>query len=214
MIAMLWETVAAIMLKLIYSTVLGAAIGLEREIHGRPAGMRTHMLIALGVTLICEVSKAFAPNDQARIASQIVTGIGFLGAGSILKLGVEIKGITTAASIWATSAVAMAVSVGGAMGWVALGAVLLTLFTLAVMDNIERRLAPSAHPISYEIEMEGEADMVKVIDTLAQTRAELKSIVIASRMPLILVADIWGSPQKVLDALVPCAGVRRVTRRD
>ena len=75
-----------VLIKLGIGAAIGGAIGYEREFHGRPAGIRTHMLMVLGVVLFCEVSKAFAPNDQARIAAQIVTGVGFLGAGTILRL--------------------------------------------------------------------------------------------------------------------------------
>src|SRR5439155_1345682 len=101
------------------AAALGLAIGFEREIHGHPAGLRTHMLVAVGSGLFTvlsaygfrEVSGAVpntAPIDPTRIAAQIVSGIGFLGAGAILKDGIVIRGLTTAASLWATSAVGMA----------------------------------------------------------------------------------------------------------
>jgi len=89
-------------------------VGWEREVHGRPAGMRTHMLLVIGVVLMCEVSRAFSPaGDPARIAAQIVTGVGFLGAGAIMRIGMEVKGLTSAASLWTVTGIGMAVSVGG-----------------------------------------------------------------------------------------------------
>ena len=113
--------------RLLVAAVLGLAIGFEREIHGHPAGLRTHMLVALGSALFTVLSihgfnsqALGAPPDPTRIAAQIVSGIGFLGAGAILKDGIVIRGLTTAASLWATSAVGMAAGAGeyviGAVG--------------------------------------------------------------------------------------------------
>ena len=108
-------------LRLLVAAGLGLAIGFEREIHGHPAGLRTHMLVALGSALFTVLSLyGFlhgAPGtpqavDPTRIAAQIVSGIGFLGAGAILKDGVVIRGLTTAASLWATSAVGMGAGAG------------------------------------------------------------------------------------------------------
>ena len=105
--------------RLIVAAGLGAAVGAEREIHNHPAGIRTHMLVALGSGLFTVLSihgfgegGAGAPVDPTRIAAQIVSGIGFLGAGAILKDGVVIRGLTTAASLWATAAVGMAAGAG------------------------------------------------------------------------------------------------------
>ena len=92
-------------IRLIIAAALGALIGLEREIHDHPAGMRTHLLVSVGSAGFTVLSIAAFPApgaDPARIAAQIVTGIGFLGAGAILKEGATIRGLTTAASLWAT----------------------------------------------------------------------------------------------------------------
>ena len=105
-------------LELLLAAVLGAAIGLEREIHDHPAGMRTHLLVAMGSAAFTILSiNAFpAPGaDPARVAAQIVTGIGFLGAGAILKEGLSIHGLTTAASLWVAAAVGMAAGTGAWM---------------------------------------------------------------------------------------------------
>jgi putative Mg2+ transporter-C (MgtC) family protein len=111
-----------ISLRLLIASALGAAIGLEREIHAHPAGMRTHLLVSLGAAAFTVLSIFFfqtpaAPNgtiptDPSRIAAQIVSGIGFLGAGAILKYGSSVRGLTTAASLWATAAVGMAAGAG------------------------------------------------------------------------------------------------------
>ena len=96
------------------ATVLGAAIGYERARAGKAAGVRTHGMVALGAALFTAVSvSGFGERgDPARVAAQIVTGVGFLGAGTILHLRASVQGLTTAASLWVTAAIGMAVSVG------------------------------------------------------------------------------------------------------
>jgi putative Mg2+ transporter-C (MgtC) family protein len=109
------DTDAVYAVRLLIAAVLGAAIGLEREIHGHPAGMRTHLLVALGsggFTVLSIGAFGAGPVDPSRVAAQIVTGIGFLGAGAILKEGATIRGLTTAASLWVVAAVGMAAGVG------------------------------------------------------------------------------------------------------
>lgn len=105
-----------LLLRLVIATVLGAGIGLQRELAGKPAGMRTHILICLGCALFTIVStEGFSGlgNDPSRIAAGVVTGIGFLGAGAIIRGEEEIiAGLTTAASIWVVAAVGLAVGAG------------------------------------------------------------------------------------------------------
>ncbi|MBI3551825.1 MAG: MgtC/SapB family protein [Elusimicrobia bacterium] len=93
------------------SLVLGAVIGLERELSDKAAGLRTNIVICLGATLFTMISQAF-PNDPARISAQLVSGIGFLGAGAIMRDGERITGLTTAATIWIVAAIGMAVGYG------------------------------------------------------------------------------------------------------
>jgi putative Mg2+ transporter-C (MgtC) family protein len=111
--------------RLALAVALGGAIGLEREISDQPAGLRTHITVALGATLFGIIStvgfNAFlGPResnnyqiDVTRVASQVVVGIGFLGAGAIVKDGLSIRGLTTAASLWVTAAIGLAVGIGG-----------------------------------------------------------------------------------------------------
>jgi putative Mg2+ transporter-C (MgtC) family protein len=103
-------------IKLIISAALGGIVGYEREIHERPAGLRTHVLVSIGATLFTLVSVSFNSHvsDPSRIAAQIVSGIGFLGAGTILRQGNIIRGLTTAASLWTIAGIGMAV---GTTGW-------------------------------------------------------------------------------------------------
>ena len=136
-------------LRLVVAAVLGAAIGLEREYHDHPAGMRTHLLVSVGSATFTVLSiEAFkGPGaDPARIAAQVVTGIGFLGAGAILKDRAGIRGLTTAASLWAVAAVGMA---AGAAAWgVAIAATLIVLVSLWPLHEIERRIVDRRRPRS------------------------------------------------------------------
>lgn len=101
-------------LRLLVAMILGALVGYERERAGKPAGVRTHGMVSLGAALFAVISiHGFAnTGDPARIAAQIVTGIGFLGAGAILHERNSVHGLTTAASLWVTAAIGLAVGVG------------------------------------------------------------------------------------------------------
>lgn len=101
-------------LRLLLAVVLGALVGYEREHAGKPAGVRTHGMVSLGAALFAVVSlHGFGGvGDPARVAAQVVVGIGFIGAGSILHLRGSVHGLTTAASLWVTAAIGLAVGVG------------------------------------------------------------------------------------------------------
>ena len=131
--------------------VLGAVIGLERELHRQPAGFRTHSLVALGAALFTIVSAyGFAGDgvDPTRIAAQIVSGIGFIGAGTILQHRGNIRGLTTAASLWSVAAIGMAAG-AGLLVMAVIGTVLI-LVVLALLDRVaafgSRWVRPSGDP--------------------------------------------------------------------
>jgi putative Mg2+ transporter-C (MgtC) family protein len=138
----------AILGRLMLAGLLGGLIGLERELRGYPAGIRTIALVALGSCLFTDISRLLGGED--RVAAQIVTGIGFLGAGVIFREGISVRGITTAATIWAASAVGMAVGselyVVGVVGAVAVFAILesrpLTRRVDEMIKQGARRLGP------------------------------------------------------------------------
>jgi putative Mg2+ transporter-C (MgtC) family protein len=119
-----------IILRLLLATFLGAVVGLQREISGKEAGLRTNMLICLGSALFTVLSVyAFPGSDPSRIAAGIATGIGFIGAGVILhRGGGEVIGLTSAATIWAVAAIGMAAGAG--MYYIAPGATVLVSITL------------------------------------------------------------------------------------
>ena len=104
-----WEQI----LKLVIAVIIGGLVGIEREAYRKPAGVRTHMLVCLGATLFTVVSiVAFPEGDFIRIAAGIVTGIGFLGAGTIFRSKDTVKGLTTAASLWAVAGIGLAIGAG------------------------------------------------------------------------------------------------------
>jgi putative Mg2+ transporter-C (MgtC) family protein len=124
--------------RLAVGLVLGAAIGWEREMNRQPAGFRTHSLVALGAALFTVISGfAFpgAENDKTRIAAQIVSGIGFIGAGTILQDRGRIRGLTTAASLWAVAAVGTAAGAG--LYVVAVAGAVLIVVVLDLLDRLE-----------------------------------------------------------------------------
>ncbi len=102
-----------IVLRLLSAVVLGGIIGWEREHTARPAGLRTHILVCVGSALITIISiEGFSNADPSRVAAQIVSGIGFLGAGTIMREGLTVKGLTTAASLWTVAGIGIAVGTG------------------------------------------------------------------------------------------------------
>lgn len=133
--------VAELVGRLLLAAALGGAIGVERELRQKAAGLRTNILIAMGAALFTLMSIELAAGESAdptRIASQIVTGIGFLGAGAILREGGAIRGLTTAATIWMNAAIGVAA--GGGRYRLALLATLTTLLTLTALMPLDRYL--------------------------------------------------------------------------
>ena len=129
-----WEEI----LRLGGALLIGFLIGLEREISKKPAGLRTHMIISLASALftMLSFSSSFGVNfaDPTRIASQILTGMGFVGAGVIISTGGHVKGVTTAASLWITAAMGMAMGLGE-YTLAAIGLTLLTLLAFKLLEN-------------------------------------------------------------------------------
>jgi putative Mg2+ transporter-C (MgtC) family protein len=137
---------AEILLELVMAAFLGMVIGLDREDRNQPAGLRTHMLVGVGSCLFTVLSiYAFPGSDPGRVAAQVVVGIGFLGAGTIINRHGQTHHLTTAASIWATAAVGMAVGTGA--WFLGLGASLLIWIILSVVRRWSKN-APLAEPDS------------------------------------------------------------------
>jgi len=149
----------ALILRVLAAAGLSAVIGFEREVHGRPAGLRTHVLVGIGAALVMAAGELVVQLvaarmgvqiDPGRIAAGVITGIGFLGAGTIIRVGDWIRGLTTAASIWYVAALGVVAGQGQyvlAVGGAAIGVAVLT-----VLDRVEDRI-PSAVYHGLEIDV-------------------------------------------------------------
>ena len=136
--------------KLLLAAFLGGVIGLEREIHGRPAGFRTHLLVSLGSCLFVITSIKFYTAfgnfsgavpvgvDPGRVAAQVVTGIGFLGAGAIIREKFSVRGLTTAACLWIAAAIGLACGVG--LFGISMAVTVISLVSLLMLKRIEAML--------------------------------------------------------------------------
>lgn len=135
----------SVVVRILFSAILGGLIGIEREMHRHEAGLRTHILVSMGSCLIMltslhvfDIYKGMAVVDPSRIAASVVTGIGFIGAGAIIRYGKGVRGLTTASSLWITSAVGLAVG----CGFYGAGIVttIIALVSLLFLRNVEKEL--------------------------------------------------------------------------
>ncbi len=129
-----------LIIRIIIAALFGGLIGLEREYHGQPAGLRTHIILSLGacIAMCISINSSYygTQGDVERIAAQVVSGVGFLGAGAIFKYGGGVRGLTTAASIWTTAMIGM--STGSGLILMAAVCTGLVLFTLIIMNSFEK----------------------------------------------------------------------------
>ncbi len=132
-----------VLAKLVIAVVLGGAVGWERETLDRPAGFRTHVLVCVGSAVYMMVSESmssYGGADPGRIAAQVASGMGFLGAGTILRHGSVVRGLTTAASLWTVAAIGLCVGRGGSTLVVAALAAVVVLLTLTLLGRMEKGL--------------------------------------------------------------------------
>ena len=135
-----------ICLRLLCAMLVGTAVGMEREFTHRPAGLRTHILVALGACVVSILGEMLfshyaalgATPDPARLSAQVITGVGFLGAGTIMKEGANVKGLTTAAGVWAVACLGIASGFG--FYALAIAGMLFTLATLTIFEGLQRKL--------------------------------------------------------------------------
>ena len=204
--------------RLLLAAVLGGAIGAERELNDQAAGLRTHMLLTIGACLFTLVSAygfgGGIGTDPSRLAAQIVTGIGFLGGGAIVRHGLTVKGLTTAASIWATASVGVAIGAGSYVLGIG-GAVLVvgTLFGLRRVSNLLQRWGVSRE--EYVLATTPGFDLQRVVDLVRQEGADLRGLEHqqddeADRIVLLVKLRPLYKPERLLDALRRLDGVLQV----
>jgi putative Mg2+ transporter-C (MgtC) family protein len=136
---------------------LGGAIGLERELSAQVAGLRTHMLVALGAVVVTLAGAHAVASNPASLAAPVITGVGFLGGGAILREGTGVRGLTTAASLWVTAAVGVAI---GLKAWVpGIAATLLAISVLIVVKKLEHETLPHRRPVELVLTLDCEASL-------------------------------------------------------
>ena len=172
-----------VLLRLGLAALLTGAIGAERELRERSAGLRTYMLVGVGSALFTLVS-AYAWSDfvqsgevridPTRIAAQIVTGVGFLGAGAILRQGLSVRGLTTAAGLWAAAAIGMAAAAGFWVAAVATTAIV--MLALAPLRTLEGHLVRFGGDLALEVRLTHDGTIGPVIDLLSPLGVTIQSI--------------------------------------
>ncbi|MEX2415060.1 MAG: MgtC/SapB family protein [Paenibacillaceae bacterium] len=202
---------------------LGGLIGLERELGGHSAGFRTHILVCIGSTLIVILSIygfsqfAYEPNvrmDPARLAAQVVAGVGFLGAGTIMRTGTTISGLTTAASLWVVAAIGLSVGAGFYFG--AILTAFVTFFSLFLLNKLEKVFSKSRQTKELNIEVwDGNGNIGTIMSTLQELGIRIIKINIendqttmvegskhAVRMHMIVKLDKSRKNRETLDKLL------------
>ena len=175
-------TSTEIITRLLLAFLLGGLIGFERELHGRVAGLRTHMLVCVGSTLLMLTgmylfyqNRDTASIDPTRIAAGVVTGIGFLGAGTIMRFRASIRGLTTAASLWTVTGIGLAIGSGFCFG--AAVSSVLVLVVLLLLSKVEKTLIHKDRFKILSVETVGNAQQLKDIRAvLAEYSVEIKDI--------------------------------------
>ena len=178
------ETVlSSTVVRLIVAAVLGGAIGLERQLRRKPAGLRTNMFICFGAAMFTVLSDKLAGSlggDHTRVAAQIIPGIGFIGAGSILHARGSVVGLTTAATLFVVAGVGMAA--GGGLYITAFFATVVILLALAVLGRLERRFAMHSKLVTYEVTGAGaEAILVEANRMLDEAHATMQNVRVAGQ---------------------------------
>lgn len=204
--------------RLILALVLGGLIGIERESMGRPAGFRTHILVSMGSALIMIVSAyAFAgrTSDPARLAAQVVSGIGFLGAGTIMREGANVRGLTTAASLWTVAGIGL--TVGSGFYFAAILGTVLVVLTLVVLNQLEWKLLSTKHEILTLVIQDTPGQLARVFAVLAKFDIDVLHVELSGddtgEAKLNLEVDISPrfSKVKIIEELVATPGIKRAS---
>jgi putative Mg2+ transporter-C (MgtC) family protein len=194
--------VVEIVVRLALAVGLAGLLGAERELADQPAGLRTHALVSLGAALFTVAGTGIAGTDPTRVAAQVVTGVGFLGGGAILREGATVKGLTTAASLWVAAAVGLAAGLG-AYG-AASAATLVAIVVLFVLKLVEDRLLPRRVRQQVTLHAAEDASLVEVtgqaarlLPTITVRRVSGRAVTMRVRLPhrvdLAELADRMGA---------------------
>ena len=217
-----------LVLRLLLAAFLAGAIGLEREVRDQPAGFRTHMLVSLGACLFAVISAygwvpfteenpgVLVRVDPTRIAAQIVTGIGFLGAGAILRSGMSVRGLTTAASLWVVAAIGAAIGLGSYV--VGAATAVIALLTLLFLRPVRQRLVRGMKPDheEYVVRAGAELQLERLIADVSGAGLRIDSLRIDEEdggereIQLLLRIPTSQRPEEAAGVLTRTPGVRNV----
>lgn len=192
-------------LRLLLAAILGGIIGLERELRHKPAGLRTNMFICFGAALFTLLSTqlAAARGDPARVAAQIIPGIGFIGAGAILHARGAVTGLTTAATIFVVASIGMAA--GGGFYITAVFATVLIYIALHLLGNLERRFSLKSVRVTYEVSGKDTdvlvAELNRILDTERQTLQNLRVAAAMGQSRVVFSVDCPRPEQEQLNVL-------------
>lgn len=213
-----------VILRLVIAAGLGVIIGYERERQNQTAGLRTHMILVTGSALAMIISinlatqyRSITPNgDPARLAAQVISGIGFLGAGAILRFGTNVKGLTTATSMWTMAIVGLAIGAGYFLAGVATTIILFAI--LSIVNLFEERVILSYSTVHIIVEADdrpGLVDRVKAL--LRQPERNVKTFGLDKNLELKtvmidVVVRMWNNetPEGIVEELALVEGVHRV----
>ncbi len=217
-------TEGQIVIRILVGAVLGALVGLERERHDQPAGLRTHMILVIGATLAMVLSvnvgylyaRPGTPSDPARLAAQVISGIGFLGAGAILRYGLSVKGLTTATSLWTMAIVGMAVGAGYYL--ISIVSTALMLIVLSVVNVIGNRFLRTSVSRFITIEANYHKGGVRAIRKMVQSFSDsissfnIQKNVKSKRLRIQVVARISRNQhlEELIEAISDIDGVRNL----
>ncbi|KAF0220070.1 MAG: putative Mg2+ transporter-C (MgtC) family [Geobacteraceae bacterium] len=213
--------------RILLASILGGLIGLEREVHGRPAGFRTHLLVSLGSCLFALASIHFyklygnfsgtvpVGVDPSRIAAQVVTGIGFLGAGAIIREKASIRGLTTAACLWVAAAIGIACGVG--MYATSTVVTMLALVSLLLLKKVENKLSRDTYSSVKVWSADMEGQMGRIEKLLADCQVQVMNVSIEKDMEsrdIFLEFEVKYSARELacnlVNVIVATSGVKKV----
>ncbi len=215
----IWEG----LVRLAVAAILAGAIGIERELREQEAGLRTHMLVCVGATMFMIVgvygwsgyelgNQIGVVVDPSRVASYVVSGIGFLGAGAIIRHGINVRGLTTAASLWVVAAIGVAV--GGGMYAFAVATTALVILALWPLSQVKRVLAGKADESRrLGVTLDPEGSVVSALATVEESGFVLESVEVGEedevrRLDVVIKTAADASVGALLDDLSALQGVR------
>ena len=190
-------TIPNVLIRIVVSMILGCVIGLDRGLKKRGAGTKTNTIVCLGATLVmltAQYMEAYFPgkSDLSRMASQVISGVGFLGVGTIIVSGHQVRGLTTAASLWACACIGLAVGIGFLDGGVIITACV--LISLHVLPRLEKYFFRRSKYLSVYVELEANGSISEFLENLQENQIQVDSMDVikgkTKRMPYALLLTL------------------------